>query len=280
MLLSSMLVSPPAPGLRPGTSFLFFYTHLGISSTRQTPNLSLQPGPLCLNSNQMPSVRLLPGRGPLSSCDPRMLHGFLLLWHPSLTCLQSGSRLPRLHPESSSFSPSTWSIRAIASLSAHLGFCQSLLTTESPCLPWKQPRWSCWNLTPIMSFFCPECSTLSHLRAKSKLLAGSFETETVSCPWPMPVTSPPPFSHSGHSSLSHLPQRSRPRACALLFPHSSWKILVPDNCTACLLPSFRALLKHLLLREVYPGHSIHSHSPSLPPPPASFPPAWPSPFSV
>ena len=122
-----------------------------------------------------------------------------------------------------------------------------------------------------MSFFCPECSTLSHLRAKSKLLAGSFETETVSCPWPMPVTSPPPFSHSGHSSLSRLPQRSRPRACALFFPHSSWKILVPDNCTACLLPSFRALLKHLLLREVYPGHSIHSHSPSLPPPPASFP---------
>ena len=101
----------------------------------------------------------------------------------------------------------------------HCSLCSPglLSTIASPCLPWKPPTWSCWNLTPIMSFFCPESSTLSCLRAKSKVLAGSLKTETVSCPRPISVTLLLPFSPSGLSSLPVLPPRSRHRACALVF---------------------------------------------------------------
>ena len=70
--------------------------------------------------------------GPLISCDTWMLHGLLLLCHPSLTYPQSGSPLPQLRPESSGFSPSTWSILAITALSAHLGFCQPLRLPVCP----------------------------------------------------------------------------------------------------------------------------------------------------
>ena len=132
-----------------------------------------------------------------------------------------------------------------------------------------------------MSFFCPECSTLSPLRTKSKVLAGFLKTETISCPRPISVTLPPtilPLQPQQPSRSSWEDSGTGP--VHLLFFRSSWKVLVPDNWTACLLPSFRALLKHHLLREVCPGRFIYSHNPSPASTTSLLSPAWPSPFSV
>ena len=52
-----------------------------------------------------------------------------------------------------------------------------------------------------MSFFCPECSTLSPLRTKSKVLAGFLKTETISCPRPISVTLPPTIKSAIESKL-------------------------------------------------------------------------------
>ena len=275
-MLSSLPISPLAPALRPGTSFLFFYTHLEISSSRHTPNLSLQPGPLPeLQPNAYSAT--LPGRGPLISCDTRMPHGLLLLRHPSLTCPQSGSPLPHLRPEPSGFSPSTWSSwpSPLSLLTwAFVNHCVSLFALKTAnmillklnsdhviLLPWIL------NSVPSQSKIQSPCGVPED---QDSLLSSAHLCDLAS------YHSPPP------ASAAFLFFLKDPDAgpVHLFFFRSSWKILVPDNCTACLLPSFRALLKHHLLREVYPGRSIYGHNPFPASTTSLLSPAWPSPFSV
>jgi len=123
-----------------------------------------------------------------------------------------------------------------------------------------------------MSFFCPESSSLSHLRAKSKVLAGSLKTKTVSCPQPICVILPP----------TTLPLRPQQPSC------SSSKIQMQGLCTCFsfvhpgkFLSQTTAQLASSLPSGLYSNTTSSERSTlaalstvttlSLPPPPASFP---------
>ena len=130
-----------------------------------------------------------------------------------------------------------------------------------------------------MSFFCPESSTLSCLRAKSKVLAGSLKTETVSCPRPISVTLLLPFSPSSLSSLPVLPQRSRHRACALVFLSFILENSCPRQLHSLPPPFLQGFTQTPPPQRGLPW-PLYSHNPSPAATTSLLSPAWPSPFSV